>query len=265
MNFPCFHFITIASFLLITAANGQSPFEKGKLLYESGKYDEAKKIFESEKEKTSNYSDARYYLGRIAYDQKEYDDAVDYFDEAIEVNPEIGNYFNALGDTYAAIGENASIFKQMSVGPKALRAWEEAARLDSKIINARVSLVGSYLMAPAFMGGGEDKANSTAKELFPLLEAALSKNPEHHLHLYWYGKTSALTGLNLDRGEQCLKKYVTITPLQNEPSLAGANMRLGQINEKQGDKAEAKKYFQLALQQDASLKGAKEGLERISK
>jgi Tfp pilus assembly protein PilF len=55
------------------------------------------------------------------------------------------------------------------------------------------------------------------------------------------------------------------TPKQNEPSHAGANMRMAQIYEKRGNKTEAKKLFEAALKQDNTLKEAKEGLDRVSK
>jgi len=38
---------------------------------------------------------------------------------------------------------------------------------------------------------------------------------------------------------------------------------LAQIKEKQGKKEEARKLYELALKTDASLKEAKEGLERV--
>jgi hypothetical protein len=82
---------------------------------------------------------------------------------------------------------------------------------------------------------------------------------------YQIGKTSALSGQRLERGEVCLKKYLTYQPQKNEPSHAGANMRLAQIMEKAGKKTEAKKLYEAALKGDATLKEAKEGLERVSK
>ena len=42
-------------------------------------------------------------------------------------------------------------------------------------------------------------------------------------------------------------------------------MRLGQIKEKQGDLLEAKRNFEMALKLDSKSKGAREGLERVSK
>src|SRR5258708_1984701 len=203
--------------------------------------------------------------GKVFYEAKKYPEAADYFKMATEHNPNEGEYFNWLGDAYAAIGEHANVFRQMSVGPKALRAWEMAAKLDAKIIDARVSLIEFYRVAPGFMGGGVDKSNATAKEAFVLLDEALKKTPNHHLYLYCYAKSSPLTGLNLDRGEECLQKYLTVTPKEGEPPIAGAYMRLGQIKEKKGSKMEAKKNYETAFKLNSKLKGAKEGLDRTSK
>jgi tetratricopeptide (TPR) repeat protein len=100
---------------------------------------------------------------------------------------------------------------------------------------------------------------------FALFEDDLKKNPEDMMATYQIGKTSALSGQRLERGEVCLKKYLTYQPQKNEPSHAGANMRLAQIMEKGGKKTEAKKLYEAALKGDATLKEAKEGLERVSK
>ncbi len=100
---------------------------------------------------------------------------------------------------------------------------------------------------------------------FALFEEDLKKNPEDMLVTYQIGKTSALSGQRLERGEACLRKYLTYQPQNNEPSHAGANMRLGQIMEKNGKKSEAKKLYEIALKGDATMKEAKEGLERVSK
>jgi tetratricopeptide (TPR) repeat protein len=257
--------VLVTALLLSSNLFGQSPIDIAKTLYESKKYPEASKLLETVSEKTSDYAAARYYLGRIAFDQKKYDDAADYFEEATEHNIKSGDYFNWLGDAYANIGKDANIFTQMSVGPKAMKAWEKATKLDAKNIGARVSLVGAYLQAPAFMGGGVDNANNMAAEAFVLLDEALTKTPNHHLYLYWYGKSSAMTGLKLDRGEECILKYLNYSPKNDEPSLAGAYMRLGQIKEKKGNKVEAKKNYEKAVTMDNSLELAKEGLERTSK
>ncbi|MCK6617189.1 MAG: tetratricopeptide repeat protein [Cyclobacteriaceae bacterium] len=259
-------FYLIACLLFVSLlSSGQSNLQQGISLYQSKRLDEATKLFRVIEKNSADYGSALYYLGRIAYDKKEYDDAVDYFKVATERSPTNGEYFNWLGDAYSGVGSESGIFTQMSVGPKALRAWEKAAQLNPKIINARVSLVDSYVVAPEFMGGGESKAKAMAKEVLPLLDESIKSNPENFLHQYWYGKITALTGINMERGETFLLSYLEHTPTKEEPSHAGANMRLGQIREKQGNKAEAKRYYEAALKLDSKLEGAQKGLERVSK
>jgi predicted Zn-dependent protease len=97
------------------------------------------------------------------------------------------------------------------------------------------------------------------------LEESIKTTPENFLYQYWYGKITALTGINMERGEAFLLSYLKHTPTKEEPSHAGANMRLGQIKEKQGNKVEAKRYYEIALKLDGKLEGAKKGLERVSK
>ncbi len=310
-------FLLLSSFCLFA----QSSIDQGKAFYESRKYQDAKKVFQSVPEKSSEYATAQYYLGRIAFDKKEYDDAADYFEEATENNAKEPEYFNWLGDTYAAIAKNGNVLTQASMAIKMKKAWEKVVELDPKSLDARTSLIGFYSQAPAFMGGSMDKAKGLATEVmklntaeghwqmgsilakekntaeaekefskmlkanpdyvrnlagyyvdqkqydkaFELFEEALKKNPDDYLSIYRFGKAAAMSGLKLDRGEECLKKYLNHIPLYNEPSIAGANMRLAQIKENKGNKAEAKKYFEIAVKLDDGLKEAKEGLERTSK
>src|SRR5262245_27598811 len=86
--------------------------DQGRSLYEAKKYTEASKLLESVDDDDKEYAAAQYYLGRIAFDQKNYDDAADYFDEATEANPKMAEYFVWLGDTYGTIAPDANVVKQ---------------------------------------------------------------------------------------------------------------------------------------------------------
>jgi tetratricopeptide (TPR) repeat protein len=314
---------TLLSVLIILPliAGGQSSIEKAKTLYETKKYPEASKLLEEIDDDHKDYAAAQYYLGRIAFDKKEYDDAVDYFEEATENDDKVADYFLWLGDTYGTIAGEANVVRQGFLAPKMKSAWEKAVALDAKNISARVSLIEFYTQAPGFMGGSFDKAKEVANQIiklnpalghrqmgkihereknipaaekeyiimakadvtytptlasfylnqkqydkaFPIFEEAMRKNPEDMIATYQFGRASAISGQQLDKGEQCLRKYLAYAPKQNEPSHAGANMRMAQIYEKRGNKTEAKKLFEAALKQDNTLKEAKEGLERVSK
>lgn len=312
--------IVIFMFLLHGMVFGQT-VDKAKKLYEEKKPAEAKKLLNAVKEDNKEFAAAQYYLGRIAFDEKKYDEAEEFFEEAMEADETVAEYHLWYGNTLGTIAGDANIFRQATLGPKMKSAWEKALQLDSKSVDARESLIQYYLQAPAIAGGSVDKAIELANEIvklkpaeghrqlgniyyrekkyaeaekefiamakadatytsglanfymlqkqydkaFALFEDALKKNPNDMMAIYQIGKASAVSGQKLDRGEECLRKYLTYKPQGNEPSHAGANMRLAQVMEKQGKKTEAKSLYELALKGDATLKEAKEGLERVSK
>lgn len=305
----------------LQAFSQTSAVDKAKALYEAKKYEEAIKVLMPVDEDHTNYGAAQYYLGRIAFDQKRYDDAEEFFDEAIEADDKVADYHYWMGSTLGTIARDANVLKQGMIAPRIKDEFEATVKLDPSNMDAHWGLISFYTEAPGFMGGSYDKALAEAASIakmnaadghraygqvynsqqkfveaekeylaaykanpsytgpivgfylgrkeynraFPLLEEALKKDPTNMLLVYSVGRTSAIAGQQLDRGEECLKKYLTYTPKPNEPSHAGAQMRLGQITEKRGNKAEAKKLYEAALKQDATLREAKEGLERVSK
>jgi tetratricopeptide (TPR) repeat protein len=306
--------------LLIASSMFAQTVDKAQKLIEAKQGEEAKKLLLSVKEGSKEYAAARYYLGRIAFDKNEPEEASDYFEEAIEANDKVADYYNWYGNALGRDAQNANMLRQGMLAPKMKTAWEKAVALQPDFIEPRQSLIQYYLQAPGFMGGSVDKAEAMAKEIvklkpveghrqmgivythqkkipeaekefvamvtedpayvltlanfyfteklynkaFDLFEDALKKNPDDWMAVYQIGKASALSGLKLQRGEECLRKYLTHPPIQNEPNHAAANMRLAQILEKGGKKEEAKNLYALALKADATLKEAKEGLERVS-
>jgi tetratricopeptide (TPR) repeat protein len=308
--------------LITLNLSGQSKIDQAKRLFEDRKYAESEKLLIPIDDDDRDYAAAQYYLGRIAFAKKEYDDAADYFEEATEADDKVADYFSWLGDTYGTIAGDANVITQGMLAPKMKSAWEKAILLDSKNLGARASLIQYYLQAPGIMGGSIEKAKEVAGQVlnlkpaeghrqlgniymkekktgeaekefilmvkadptyvgglasfytsqkqydkaFELFEEAIQKNGNDFLSIYQFGRTSAVSGQRLDKGEEYLKRYLTTyTPKQNEPSHAGANMRLAQIYEKRGNKKEAKRLYELAVKADDNLKEAKEGLERVSK
>ena len=307
--------------LLSISVSAQTSIEKARKLYEERKPAEAKKILSGIKDDDKEFAAAQYYQGRIAFDEKNYDDAQEFFEEAVDANDKVAQYQNWLGNSYGQIAGDANVIKQGMLAPKMKNAWERAVALDPAYVEPRESLIQFYLQAPSFMGGSTDKAKEMASQImklnaarghlqmgtiyakekqldqaekefvemvridpthlprlasyyvtqkqfdkaFTLYEETVKKNPQDMASIYQIGKTSAPSGQKLERGEECLKEYLLYSPKQNEPSLAGANMRLAQINEKKGNKIEAKRLYELALKLDASLKEASDGLQRISK
>src|SRR6476659_3213169 len=115
----------------------------------------------------------------------------------------------------------------------ALPAYQESARLHPRpMIQVRISLV--Y----------QNKEDWT--QAFAALDRALALDPDFPFALYQVGRTSALSGLQLDRGEKSLRTYIAM-PVRDElenPSLAAAHFRLGNILEKKGDRPRARSEYE---------------------
>jgi tetratricopeptide (TPR) repeat protein len=307
--------------LIFATAFGQSKVDQAKKLFENKMYGKAQLLLLPIDKKVAEYAEARYYLGRIAFELKDYDASSEYFENAIEANNKMADYYVWLGKAYGLKAMKSNVISQGLLAPKIRDAWEKASELDPKNIEVRFSLIGFYTMAPEFMGGSFVKAKNAADQInkldkiqghlaygtvywqekkfteaeneflesvkldpsqistltsfyieqkqydkaFSNVDLQLKKNPQDYLSIYQIGKICAISGKQLDRGEECLKKYLVYQPQKSEPSIAGANMRLAQIYEKKGDKTEAKKLYKSAFSADASLKEAKEGLDRLSK
>lgn len=82
----------------------------------------------------------------------------------------------------------------------------------------------------------------------------------------WFqiGHVAALTGKDMTRGEEALKRYLTHTPARDEPGLHRAHFWLGGLYERQGKKSEAKTEYATSLKINPRQKDAQEALKRVS-
>lgn len=81
----------------------------------------------------------------------------------------------------------------------------------------------------------------------------------------WYqlGRTSALSGLQIEEGIAALQKYIGMPHAANEPPNKNAYHRLGQLYAKAGKNAEAKAALQAALKLDPKFADAKTELGKL--
>ena len=136
----------------------------------------------------------------------------------------------------------------------ALTAYSESARLNPRpMIQVRISLV--------------HQQRKEWEKAFAALERALAMDANHPLALYQIGRTAALSGQQLDRGEKFLRTYIAM-PVREElenPSLAAAHFRLGTILEKKGDAAGARTEYETALKINPKEKLAREALTKLKR
>ena len=136
----------------------------------------------------------------------------------------------------------------------ALSAYQESERLHPRpMILVRISLAQ------------QNRKDWT--QAFAALDRALAMDANFPFALYQVGRTAALSGQQLDRGEKCLRTYIAM-PVREDlenPSLAAAHFRLGNILEKKGDIAAARSEYETSLKIDPKQKLAREALAKLKR
>lgn len=103
--------------------------------------------------------------GRAALDRDDNEKAAELFEKAIAQQPNDAQSHYLLGLAYGDMAQRSNILKQASLAKKTRVEFERAVELDPNYIDARFMLINYYLIAPGFMGGGEDKALAQAAEV----------------------------------------------------------------------------------------------------
>jgi len=262
--------------------------------------------------------------GTAALDRNDPEKAIASFEKAVELEPKNPHYHYLLGSAY---GEQAlrtsNPFSQASLAKKTKASFERTVELDPNHLDARFALIQYYLIAPGFMGGGDDKALAQAAEIRKrdslaghrayarvyqhqkkpelarkeMIEAVREQPNSGRAHYYlgnaymndtnWaaaaheyemalklepafmpthfrIGQMSAKTGKDLAKGEESLRKYLTTKPTDNDPPHAATWYWLGQVQEKQGHKADAKASYTNALKLAPGDKDITTALKRVS-
>jgi tetratricopeptide (TPR) repeat protein len=90
--------------------------------------------------------------------------------------------------------------------------------------------------------------------------------PDHQsfrMAQYQIGRSAVMSGERLDEGADALLAYLDHTPRGGMPSKAWAHVRLGQVYEKQGRRAEARAQYQAALELEPDHEEAQKALRSL--
>ncbi len=271
------------------AAFDPAAFNAAVELYNQHKPLEAQRAFEALVPANPDNADIQFYLGRLALQRGDADQAVACLEKTVALKPDDARFHLRLGDAYGIAAQKAGLFSQMSLARKCKTEYEKAVELDPKNIDARFGLMGFYQEAPGIVGGGLDKALAQAQEIkkldaargrgavasvyiaskkydeaFAEFDAALQATPDDYGVLYQTGRLVALSGQRLDQGLTVLRKCLTLVPPEGQPPHAAVHWRLGNILEKKGDKAGARAAYEAALQADPKFPQAIEALKKLN-
>jgi tetratricopeptide (TPR) repeat protein len=277
----------------ITTIAGAQSFDehiaKGRQFFDSAKYDDAVKSFEKAIKADDKNSNGHLWLARALGNVAQKANvlrqpflakrAKSEFDKAAELDPNSVDAHDGLMGFYLA-------------APGVMGGSKEKAKTEAAIIAKLNSFRGHFAMARIALDqkdlAGEEKAyraalaefpdslrsltslasflsnNNRADEVFPIVERFLAKQPDNVIGQWWFARTTAITGKQMDKGEEIIKRLLTI-PAGQSPRVSydALHYRLGDIHAKRGDKAKAKAEYQEALKINPKLEPAKKALEAV--
>jgi len=144
------------------AAASTCRLEEGTALFESRKFADARRVLEP---CAATDAKAGIYVGRAWIADGDFEKAVPPLEKAVALDPKSSDAHMWLGRAYAQKAQKANVFQQASLAPKIHKQFEEAVALDRTSIEARLSLMDFYLLAPGIMGGSVGKAHAQAEEI----------------------------------------------------------------------------------------------------
>jgi tetratricopeptide (TPR) repeat protein len=104
-------------------------------------------------------------IGRNYYMQGEYKKASEALEKAVAAEPSNAGYALWLGRAYGRRAETSSPFTAPAQASKARQCFEKSVQLNPMNLDAQSDLFEYYLEAPGLLGGGLDKAQTTAAQI----------------------------------------------------------------------------------------------------
>ncbi len=146
-------------------AAAQNNYQQAEEYFKQEKFSKAKPIFENYLKQNPGDKKTREYLGDIAAYQKDWDASISYYKDLVKDEESNANYHFKYGGAMGMKAMSISKIRAITYIGDIKYELEQAAKLDSKHIEARWALIEFYIQLPGIFGGSEDKAIDYANEL----------------------------------------------------------------------------------------------------
>ena len=154
-------FLAVLSAVVWSAAVPASPAE----LLSLGRVDDAIRVLKDRVQATPNDARAYNLLTRAYFYMGRWDEAAAVAERAVALEPSSSDYQLWLGRAAGEKAAHSSFVTAVRMVPRIRSAFERAVQLDGSNSEARTDLAEFYMEAPAFLGGGKDKALAQAEAL----------------------------------------------------------------------------------------------------
>jgi len=153
--------LAVLTAAISSAAVPASPAE----LLSLGRVDDAIRELKDRVQAAPNDARAYNMLTRTYFYMGRWDEAAATAERAVALEPSASNYQLWLGRAAGEKAAHCSFVTAIRMVPRIRVAFERAVQLDGSNSEARIDLAEFYMEAPAFLGGGKDKALVQAKAL----------------------------------------------------------------------------------------------------
>jgi tetratricopeptide (TPR) repeat protein len=103
--------------------------------------------------------------GQQAFQAQQYEHAVRWLEQAIQLDTTQAEYYLWLGRAYGYQAQQAAPGEQFFLARKVQKAFEKAVDMNPELLAARLDLLAFYLQAPSLVGGSVEKAKAQAVEI----------------------------------------------------------------------------------------------------
>lgn len=271
----------------------QQTMKDAEKLLKNGEIVEAEKIFL----KYENNPKALEFLGDISSFNKEWDEAIDYYETLVELDPENAMYNFKLGGAMGMKAYYGSKFQAAILLGDIKKYLKKAADLDPTHKETRRALVELYMQIPSIIGGSKTIAESYASDLDRINEVDalladayiykiqeyrdLAKNKyEEAIRLavkkpelitrnylkYELGEAAAIYEIQMESGEKFLNEYIKDYGYKDLKSPAWAYYRLAQIERLKSNQKAALAHIEKSLAIDPDFDKAlieKQKIQRL--
>ncbi len=164
---PQTQFMKNLLFLVLFPAllSAQTSFEKAESFFITSQFSKAEPLFQKHLKEHPADLKAKEYLGDIAGYKKDWDTAIDYYEDLVEADDKSANYHFKYGGALGMKALSISKIRAATYIGDIKEHFETAARLDPNHIEARWALVEFYIQLPGIIGGSVKKATQYANEL----------------------------------------------------------------------------------------------------
>jgi len=151
--------------LLLTAVSSAADLASPAELLLVGRVDDAIQLLKDRLQAAPNDAQAYNLLTRTYFYMGRWDEAAAAAERAVALEPSSSDYQLWLGRAAGEKAAHSSFVTAVRMVPRIRGAFEHAVQLDGSNSEARTDLAEFYMEAPAFLGGGKDKALAQAEAL----------------------------------------------------------------------------------------------------